>query len=589
MNRIAVLVTGLALAAASAGCGVPYVAGLSGQQTDACSAPADCPGATCTGGMCVATQVSLPGLALEILPVSSAPFGAGDSFLVDLDGKVPLAASDTNTMPFAPSFPISLPQPIAIRGGSIVVNPAMAMEPGCTLVGGSLPGKITFYPIAPFSGPSAPSVVATTTVASDMSNTFDADLVPSSANDLFDVYIEPSTVTGCNGGKAIPPVFIPATEIANPGALQITLPLVTTFKGTIAGFGGPADPASKWTADLVEPTRGLVISSQSLLMCSSGVCSFTLLVASTGQQVPILRLRPPDASQSDTSEPTIYWNLAGTPLDMAADFSAEGLLVQAVKVAGKVTNTAGTKGVPAVLSVQSTSLSGTVQQNASRRIDSQPTAADGSFELELPPGDYQIRAFPLDGSLAITDSTITVSPAASGGCMCGVKLPLSPKIAMKGTVTTPLGEPATSVQVGVTPSQLPAASYWTNTHALDAAAGQTSVTTTDDHGHFRLLVDPSSTDLAVKPDPGTGFPWLVRPGLSGAALTAELPLPLQSPAIFQGVVTDPTGAPVANAVINAWFPLTNASGTPTGTAVQLAQTSTGADGSYTLLLQPQIQ
>ena len=63
-------------------------------------------------------------------------------------------------------------------------------------------------------------------------------------------------------------------------------------------------------------------------------------------------------------------------------------------------------------------------------------------------------------------------------------------------------------------------------------------------------------------------------------------LAIQSPAVLQGTVSDPSGNPVAGAVVNAWVPLLDASGTPTGTGVQIATTSTGADGSYTLLLPP---
>ena len=70
------------------------------------------------------------------------------------------------------------------------------------------------------------------------------------------------------------------------------------------------------------------------------------------------------------------------------------------------------------------------------------------------------------------------------------------------------------------------------------------------------------------------------------AALPPLSLAIQSPAVLQGTVSDPSGNPVAGAVVNAWVPLLDASGTPTGTGVQIATTSTGADGSYTLLLPP---
>jgi hypothetical protein len=572
VSRLGVL---LGLAFAAAGCAVPYNAPLPVEQTDTCSSADDCgTGAACTNGVCVATEVSLPGLELEVIPDSNAPYGASTSFLFPLAGETPLTLSAENTTPFAAVFDPDLPPPLAISGGTFTLTTGMA-EPSCSLVNGSLPGTITFYPIPPFTGPSVVPVVAMTTTATSVGNTFDANLV---APGLYDVYIQPQAVAGCNGGAAVPPVFLPKSQITS-GAPSWSLPMVGTLTGTITDFG-----AKGWTAALVEPSRGLTVSSEAPLACHHGACSLTLQFArddKTVQPVPILRLTPPSTAPD---EPTIYWTLASTPLTPGASaaFSTQGLLVNPVGVSLTVTDTAGVTGIPAALSIQSTTLSGTVQQNAAFQIEGALTKANGKYILALPPGTYDVRAFPIDGLLGVTETTITVS----SGCACDFTLPLQPKLSVTGTVTTPLGDPVANAQVGFTPSQTAMTSYWTNTHTLDAVAVQVAAATTDSDGNFALMVDQGSSDLTVQPDPGSGFPWLVQPALTVQTAPPPLSLALQSPAVLQGIVRDPSGMPVANAVVNAWFPLTDASSVATGTAVQIATTSTGADGSYTLLLPP---
>jgi hypothetical protein len=157
-------------------------------------------------------------------------------------------------------------------------------------------------------------------------------------------------------------------------------------------------------------------------------------------------------------------------------------------------------------------------------------------------------------------------------------------MAIGGRVQTASGQPVASTFVGVTPAPAVARSYLVDTHSLGPVTTQPVSTETDGSGRFSLLVDRGPSQLSVQPDPGTNLPWLVLPALpSGAAQT----LTLTTPALIDGTVVDPYGMPVTGAAINAWLPLSDASG-PTGTAVQIAVGSTDENGAFTLVLPSSI-
>jgi hypothetical protein len=108
-------------------------------------------------------------------------------------------------------------------------------------------------------------------------------------------------------------------------------------------------------------------------------------------------------------------------------------------------------------------------------------------------------------------------------------------------------------------------------------------TTTDDHGSFLVSFDQEGTvDVTIRPDSSTNFPWSVFPQVSAVSALPSI-IALTNPAFLGGAVTDPHGTPIANATIDAWFPVRNASGL-TGTVVKIGTTTTDANGKYTLVL-----
>jgi hypothetical protein len=112
------------------------------------------------------------------------------------------------------------------------------------------------------------------------------------------------------------------------------------------------------------------------------------------------------------------------------------------------------------------------------------------------------------------------------------------------------------------------------------------------HGSFELPLDPGEYDLLVQPLPDSGYPWLVRPRLavqpdSGEPSSSVGAISVAYPIVVRGVVKDPQGNAMGDATINVWLPIADAQGAAR-TAVQIAETTTDADGRYTLLLPPSI-
>jgi hypothetical protein len=585
-------ILGVALAASALfglGCSVPLEGAPVPGQVNACSGSSGCAdGATCLEGICVATDFDLTGLLLEVRPRTNASFGANTSYFFDLaDTSVPLLAHGPSVTPFNTHLPLQLPQPFSVVGGRVRVNHDTPLEPSCLLdADRAIPAHLTFYRVPKFAGlPSDP--VPATAAKNGASTTFAVDLVPGT----YDVYVEPQMAAGCNSGNVYPPAFFPGQQIGVGGAPAWELPelpRVGHLTATITGFGKDAPAA--FTADLLEPGRGQPISSNAVLTAIDG--GYTVTLDTAWQPSPILRLTP-TIKPGDPLQATVYWALSGSPsggtqLDPTYDFTVEHLYSTPVKMSGQVRGTDDFTGVAATITIQSTALPGPDAENAAVTVQSLPTDAQGGFTVYLPPGSYKFRAFPIDNGLAVTDRDFTVPADAT--CFCGQPFPLFAKLSLGGAVKTPTGERLASALVNITPSTTLSSSYWINAHTLAPLTARPVTATTDGDGKFTLLVDSGSSDLTVVAGAGSSFPWLVRPRLTVQTASELASLMISSPALLSGVVADPGNAPVADAEINAWFPVRDpaAPGGLTGVAVKIGTTSTDASGGYSLVLPSSI-
>lgn len=563
------------------GCALPLdLADPSGLE-NVCSTADDCgSGAVCVSGACIATKVDLTGMLVEVKPRSNAVFGANTSYLFDpAEADIPLLSD--NGQPFFARMDPTLPAPVAIREARVRVHPDTPLEQGCSIgADRAIPASVKFYRVSPFAGLVFDSIVAST----GDGNLLDVDLVRGTYN----VYVEPLEVPGCNGGRAFPPALRSGVEITkDTTTLLIDLPVVSTLTGVI--HEAPEGIFEGWKIDFVEPTRGLPISSNATLT-PDGMGGHTVAAQLSWPETdaPILRIAP----SSDIIQPTAYWKLLffqGTTTTPFIEHSAKDLFAMPVTVSGNVLGTDGFTRIRASLSIRSTELQGTNKQNAAYAIENVETDENGVFSLLVPPGQYDFRALPVDNGLAITDKTLVrISPGTD--CFCGLTFDLARKLTISGAVKTPTGARLAGAKVSIEPAGLPPTDYWTSTHTpTPIVAREVSAVSTSD-GNFSLLADAGIADLVIEAAEGSGFPRLVRPNLKLSVDAQLASLEITPPAILSGNVRDPNGAAVANAEINAWFPVRqmDRKGAYTSVSVKIATTSTDENGNYTLVLPSSI-
>ena len=310
MSRVAV--TAALAGLAVGGCTIPLQAPQETGPTNTCNATRPCAeGASCVQGQCVATTFDLTGLLLEVVPHANATFGANTSFVTPV--TLPLKGSAAGA--FVKTYDVALPQLVSIHDGVVQVNSETPLDSGCELDAlRTVPARVTFFPNALFAGlPSEPlttSTVVGPTSSGHLANVLHIALVPGS----YDIYVEPQPVKGCNGDGAYPPVLL-STRVITAGSvfswemppLSPAPPNLGSISGSITEFG--AYGTGLFKVDILEPTRGLVISPSVPLITEAGGYGFVAPNAWQGD-TPILRLTPPEGA----TLPTGYWQMTSEPM-----------------------------------------------------------------------------------------------------------------------------------------------------------------------------------------------------------------------------------------------------------------------------------
>ncbi|HVY47508.1 MAG TPA: Ig-like domain-containing protein, partial [Minicystis sp.] len=360
-----------------------------------------------------------------------------------------------------------------------------------------------------------------------------------------------------------------------------------------AGF-----PLSGWTADVLEPKGGRVLSDEAELSISPGPGGQNGMFAGLRFNWPdkskarILRLTPP--SDATAPLPTIYWDLAAA-LGASSNWQVQLEIGFDPAAARKVQ--------AVVLDAEGTSpQEGATVEFRARSIDGISTFVDFSVKattdaagiatVTLPPGSYDVQATPAtDGELAIAKAQWTIH--ADKTCFCGHALALPRKAHLDGSVTVDQGGALAAVPVTAVPSEIAVASKLAGLSTMPYVTPRPESTNTDETGSFSMLVDVDAAfDVSVRPPATTGFPWLVLPqflvpasGQVDASALADLVVP--APAVLRGGITDSSGAPIVGATLGAFLPVTSVDGTK-DVVVQIGQTTTDASGNYELVLPASI-
>ncbi len=588
MKRISTLPVILS-ALGAAGCNVSFGSAVGSAPVNSCSSASDCAGgAACVQNVCTTTSYDLDGLLLQVSVPATSTFAPGSVYVIDPSAAVSLKSSSA-AQPFSSGFNVPLYAPISISG-QVVLDPSTVLPTGCNLPDLSIPAQITFYRVPRFAGlPFDPVDVTTTQVgtAKTPRYVFDVDLV-SGSGDQYDVYVQPTLPSDCP--LDVPPYYLQKPTI--DAGMVLRLPPTGQLTADISGI--TADNMADWRIDLVEPDRGLPMSTGTVITPDMNGTSSTVTAAISTvdpTQWPILRLSP-----VDTSQPTVFFSLQGAVINSSktnpqVSFTVMQSVFTPVQVKGHVLGSDGLTPVPSRLAIQSQMLGGTNGSNATYFTNGVLTDQNGLFTVNLPPGQYWVRAFPIaESALSITDTTLTVPQMSMPTCVCAVTVQLQGKADLQATILTPTGQPLASTAVGVTPSETPVVpdSYFSTIHTLSPLPARDESTTTDGSGTFSLLADLGVSDLSVQTDPATHYPWYVHPQISPEPGTQPSSITLPSPAFLGGAVLDPQGNPIPNAGVVAWYPVRASDGTLTGTVVKIATTTTGPGGSYGLVLPAQV-
>jgi hypothetical protein len=101
-----------------------------------------------------------------------------------------------------------------------------------------------------------------------------------------------------------------------------------------------------------------------------------------------------------------------------------------------------------------------------------------------------------------------------------------------------------------------------------------------------MSVDAGLYDMHVKVPSETGFAWLVEPELVMSPERGDLlrSYQLVPPIPIEGVLRTSDGAALPSALVRAYV----LTGTDPSRPIQVAETVTGEDGSYRLLIAPRL-
>lgn len=205
------------------------------------------------------------------------------------------------------------------------------------------------------------------------------------------------------------------------------------------------------------------------------------------------------------------------------------------------------------------------------------TSEDGRFSVELLPGLYLTTVTPpedVENSWGMLSTEVLVSENLTSTDTFIVPS----QIGLRGSVTTFAEEAAAGVTV------LARARLGADPNAIHRSQEVVS----DALGGFAMSVDSGLYDMHLKVPSETGFGWLVEPELAMSLERGDLARDyrLEPPIPIYGVVRTSTGDAVPNAMVRAHVMMV-ADGTTTR-AIQVADTASEEDGSYRLLIAPDL-
>lgn len=580
----------------TAGCTVSALSQDEGQRlSNFCSSDSDCGNSHCSDGLCQTLQGQIEALLLTASPPADSELPhltfvtelhdvptSGGSRDLTWTGVVSLQSSSLQLPKTAPCYPTFAND---AEGHEVFGAPDKV----------TLPTNVTFSLRQEVLGLDQQAYYATTTTALSNGSYFFNLGMPAGE---YDVYFAPAAKqTSC----PIPPQLIRGKTI-DSGAF--TLPFVVSASSTLElSLRWPTGGASLdgWTADIIEPVGGRVISTEVVLgspVEQGGAFEYSIqLVYSSvvdddssdglvDDDDDLFRLRPPP----DVVAPTIYLQRAaldlfaepGKPIEYG-DFTHYPTPVQ---VDAQLVHLDSGLPISGQVWLSSSQIFGVNDGVFASFLTDARVDADGNFRVTVPPGHYFVHAEPplpkdptVPGPSAIdTEWDVALEPAYQAG-----KLLELPRLAQVSGTSRVAG------------AQVSAGASRENVPPFEQAFGKgfflprASSSYVADSGRFSMQVDPGVFDVSVQPPESSGFAWFVRPalGISGDQDLGRVSMPL--PAAISGQATLATTAPLADASIRAYVYLDKQKQytrdpKKADSVVEVASTRADHQGHYRLLI-----
>lgn len=209
------------------------------------------------------------------------------------------------------------------------------------------------------------------------------------------------------------------------------------------------------------------------------------------------------------------------------------------------------------------------------------TGEDGSFELQLLPGTYEVVITPTNPDLAVHhEQMVRIDPEISE--LRGQIFAVPDRVRYNGWAQTADSTRMFDARVR---SQGRGSTYGDMLPPVAVYARSTE-TLTDSMGQFDLPLDIGLYDIIVEPPVGTNWPWALErnlpiggtDGFIQPVIQIGAPVPVSGRVYYEEL----DGMPAAMAVVRAYAILDEGEGATR--TVQIGQATADADGNFTLLL-----
>lgn len=501
------------------------------QVRNACAAPEDCVAGVCSESICVSTETGDLEIALRVIPSEDSPTLGSWT-----EAPFPLVSSIEHD--------VTLPHIVQIVGTLDWAGDER------------IPATLTFSRPGLDGRPLDRVTVSTFTEPmriGDIDADFSARL---EAGAMYTVEVTPSPAnmpgTEVPWLRELPPMRI--LQLETPSSpegsaiwpVELSYPPFDTvctsmFAGcSLAGtvVNSDADPQEGLQVRAVESSTGRVVSSTALTDADG---SFSI-VTSPDAEAFVLRVT---GGGERMLFPTVSVDPALLPPGETVRIRVPD--AQMVTYRGTV-QTEGGDGVGATLTFESNDVfDAAVMARGSFRT-STSTEPNGSFEVELLAGTYEIVVSPTAGTYAPVADELRITPPMTGEPIVSGQLFITPERAvLGGTVRTAAGETFPDVQLeavalGIQADEdMPRAAIYNR--SSDATSGEMD-------GLFDLRLDVGVYDVFVKPPAESKYGWLVMPNYTvGSLRTLANPFEIQPPVPVQGVIRDANGTEIPNAEI----------------------------------------